>query len=111
MIHILKNSVALAKKYFSNTPKQRIYYFISTLAFGGNPDQITLAGQDAGGVLSLTSLMINQDLSIKSVILQSAGLQHPWSYIESREAFRRTLNLADLVGKNFKIFFATKSKN
>ena len=47
--------------------------------------------------------MINQDLSIKSVILQSAGLQHPWSYIESREAFRRTLNLADLVGKNFEL--------
>ena len=85
--------------------KLGIIYSIYTLAFGGNPDQITLAGQDAGGVMSLTSLMINQDLNIKSVILQSAGLQHPWSYIESREAFRRTLNLADLVGKKILNYF------
>ena len=68
------------------------------LAFGGNPDQITLAGQDAGGVMALTSLMIDQDLNIDSIILQSSGIQHPWSFIEPREAFRRTLSLAELVG-------------
>ena len=72
------------------------------LAFGGNPDQITLAGQDAGGVMALTSLMIDQDLDIDSIILQSSGIQHPWSFIEPREApreaFRRTLGLAELVG-------------
>ena len=68
------------------------------LAFGGNPDKITLAGQEAGGVLALTSSMLDgQDLNINSVILQSAGVQHPWSFIEPREAFRRTLNLANLV--------------
>ena len=68
------------------------------LAFGGNPDKITLAGQEAGGVLALTSAMLDsQELKINSVILQSAGVQHPWSFIEPREAFRRTLNLANLV--------------
>ena len=68
------------------------------MAFGGNPDLITLAGQDAGGVMALTSLMIDQDLNIDSIILQSSGIQHPWSFIEPREAFRRTLSLAELVG-------------
>ena len=69
------------------------------LAFGGNPDKITLAGQEAGGVLALTSAMMmdGQEFNINSVILQSAGVQHPWSFIEPREAFRRTLNLANLV--------------
>ena len=76
------------------------------LAFGGNPDQITLAGQDAGGVMALTSLMIDQDLDIDSIILQSSGIQHPWSFIEPREAFRRTLSLAELVGMYTYVFLS-----
>ena len=79
------------------------------LAFGGNPDQITLAGQDAGGVMALTSLMIDQDLNIDSIILQSSGIQHPWSFIEPREAFRRTLSLAELVGMYTYVFFLSNS--
>lgn len=65
------------------------------IAFGGDPGKITLFGQDAGGVMSLLSLT---STDVNRVIMQSAGFQHPWSYVEPREAFRRTLNLASLVG-------------
>ncbi len=70
--------------------------------FGGDPGKITLAGQDAGGVSALTLLSLvegraGQELAEK-VILQSAGIQHPWSFVEPTEAFRRTLKLATLLG-------------
>jgi carboxylesterase type B len=67
------------------------------VAFGGDPDKVTLAGQDAGGVLALILLSTSETKLASRIILQSAGIQHPWSYIEPREAFRRTLTLASLL--------------
>ena len=56
--------------------------------------------------MALTALMVDQDLNINSIILQSSGIQHPWSFIEPREAFRRTLSLAELVGMfSYHIFY------
>ena len=67
--------------------------------FGGDPEKITLAGQDAGGVSALTLLSLSEGQHLASkVILQSAGIQHPWSFVEPTEAFRRTLKLAALLG-------------
>lgn len=72
-------------------------------AFGGNPTRITLAGQDAGGVSALIQMIREHnsgkyDPWLRQVILHSAGVQHPWSYIDSGEAFRRSLKLASLLG-------------
>ena len=65
-------------------------------SFGGDSESITVAGQGAGGV-SAFILYQNTNLFSK-IILQSAGIQHPWSYVEPTEAFKRTLRLAELVG-------------
>ena len=55
-------------------------------------------GHDAGAVLALTLFSTNTEQMFQRLILQSGGIQHPWSYIDRRDAFRRTLNLAALVG-------------
>ena len=61
--------------------------------------RITLAGQDAGGISAALQLTLEEDKSLfQQLILQSAGLQHPWSYVDPTEAFRRTLKLASLLG-------------
>ena len=70
-------------------------------AFGGDPTRITLAGQDAGGISAAVHFATedrSESVSLQGVILQSSGIQHPWSYIEPEEAFRRTLRLASLLG-------------
>lgn len=67
------------------------------LAFGGDPSSITVAGQDAGANLALLVKHLDDQLFDK-LILHSGGLEHPWSYISSRQAFRRSLSLAALVG-------------
>ncbi len=71
------------------------------LAFGGNPDQITVMGQDAGGNLALILKAIEkegEDPLFHRLILQSGSIQHPWSFVEPRIAFRRSLSLAAMVG-------------
>ena len=45
----------------------------------------------------LKTLKIGENLFSK-LILHSGGIQHPWSFIETREAFKRALSLAGLVG-------------
>eukprot|EP00095_Tigriopus_kingsejongensis_P003019 maker-scaffold170_size291898-snap-gene-1.43 protein:Tk03019 transcript:maker-scaffold170_size291898-snap-gene-1.43-mRNA-1 annotation:"af321574_1acetylcholinesterase precursor" len=68
-------------------------------AFRGDPTQVTLAGQDAGGVSALMQAVLEDDEPFyQRLILQSSGIQHPWSYIDATEAFRRTLKLAALLG-------------
>ena len=71
-------------------------------AFGGDPTKVTLAGQDAGGVSAALQLIVNaktdQNKLFQKLILHSAGLRHPWSYVEPTEAFRRALKLASLLG-------------
>ena len=69
------------------------------IAFGGDPQRVTLAGQDSGATLAmiLKSVEIGDNLFSK-LILHSGGIQHPWSFIPTREAFKRALSLAALVG-------------
>ena len=69
------------------------------IAFGGDPQRVTLAGQDSGATLAmiLKSVDIGDNLFSK-LILHSGGIQHPWSFIPTREAFKRALSLAALVG-------------
>ena len=55
-------------------------------------------GHDSGATLALTLFSTNTDELFQRMILQSGGIQHPWSYVDRRDAFRRTLNLAALVG-------------
>lgn len=64
--------------------------------FGGNKDSITVVGQDAGGTSAI--ILYNHSRLFQRLILQSAGIQHPWSFVEPKEAFRRALRLADLAG-------------
>eukprot|EP00094_Tigriopus_californicus_P001863 TCALIF_01797-PA protein Name:"Similar to ACHE1 Acetylcholinesterase (Culex pipiens)" AED:0.07 eAED:0.07 QI:154/1/0.66/1/0.5/0.66/3/0/509 len=68
-------------------------------AFRGDPTKVTLGGQDSGGVSALMqAIMTKKEPFYKKLILQSSGIQHPWSFIEATEAFRRTLKLAALLG-------------
>ena len=55
-------------------------------------------GHDSGATLALTLFSTNTNQLFHRMILQSGGIQHPWSYVDRRDAFRRTLNLAALVG-------------
>ena len=70
-------------------------------AFGGDPAKMTLAGQDAGGVSAAIHALASPEMDqrlYQKLILHSAGLQHPWSFVEPEEANRRALKLARLVG-------------
>ena len=55
-------------------------------------------GHDSGATLALTLFSTDTNQLFHRMILQSGGIQHPWSYVDRRDAFRRTLNLAALVG-------------
>ena len=50
--------------------------------FGGNPDSITVMGQDSGAVLALTLFSTTTENLFSKIILQSGGIQHPWSYVD-----------------------------
>lgn len=68
-------------------------------AFRGDPTKVTLGGQDSGGVSALMQAIVTKkEPFYKTLILQSSGIQHPWSFIDPTEAFRRTLKLAALLG-------------
>ena len=68
------------------------------MSFGGDPKRVTLAGQDSGGSMALMLKAVTEETLFHKLILHSAGIQHPWSYVETREAFKRALSLATLVG-------------
>ena len=66
--------------------------------FGGNPEEITLMGQEAGAVsvgLHLVS-PLSRDL-FSQAILQSASPLAPWALLEKPESQRRGLRLAELM--------------
>ena len=60
-------------------------------AFGGDPDQITLMGQSAGGVsVALHTLSPLSQGLFQRVIIQSAGVSPIWGFISSEESVKRT---------------------
>ena len=50
--------------------------------FGGNPESITVMGQDSGAVLALNLFSTSTEKLFSKLILHSGGIQHPWSYVD-----------------------------
>ena len=67
-------------------------------SFGGNPNNITLVGNEAGAAsISLHLLSPLSRNLFSQAIMQSASVSAPWAVITKEEAFLRGLQLAELM--------------
>ena len=72
-------------------------------AFGGDPDQITLMGQSAGGVSVALHLLspLSKDLFHRAII-QSAGVSPVWGYSSPENSISRA-GLASYLDKMYSL--------
>ncbi|KOC67059.1 Acetylcholinesterase [Habropoda laboriosa] len=68
-------------------------------AFGGDPNQITLAGESAGAASVGYHLLIPESAGLfNKIILQSGTPLSPWAYHSRANAIQSTLRLANALG-------------
>ncbi|XP_054282095.1 cholinesterase 2-like [Macrosteles quadrilineatus] len=68
-------------------------------AFGGNPQQVTLAGQSAGSVMTMFHYLSNTSSGMfERAIAHSGSALSTWGHVTAAEAVRRAKLLTDAVG-------------